>query len=334
MDARLSRRRTPSRTRRDSLPALVLLSLLAPIPALAQGAGTDSVTLAWTAPGDDGNVGTAASYEVRMSSSPITAGNWSGASLVSGPPSPRPAGTRQSHVVRGLTRGTTYYFAIRAADESNNVAGISNVVRWDWILDSAPPSAPKGGKGKKKGQGVVTVEWSPNAEPDLAGYTVYRSLNGATGPFTALNSPTTLSTAYDDSGVPEGAIEVHYQLTASDQSGNESARSSVFRVDVIDAVAASPWTLQAAYPNPSRIGGPVSFPVDFPVAAGAAAELHIVNAGGQIIRRIVLNGLGGGPQTVTWDGGNQAGSQASPGVYTAWLVSGDTRRSTKLVRVP
>ena len=331
MDDRLSRRRTPSRTRRDLLPALVLLSLLAPLPVFAQGA--DSLRLEWTAPGDDGTVGTAASYEVRMSQSPITAGNWGSASVVSGPPNPQSAGTRQGLWVRGLSRGTTYYFAIKTTDDAGNVAPISNVVRWDWILDTAPPGAPVGVKGKKEGKGKSKIEWSPNTEPDLVGYTVYRRLSSS-GSFTALNSPTSLNPSFVDSTVPEDALQVSYQVTATDQAGNESSRSSIVTVDMSEAVAATPWTIEAAYPNPSRIGGPVSFPVEAPVAGAGAAELHIVNAGGQIIRRIVLNGLGGGPQTVTWDGLNQAGAQVSPGVYTAWLVSGDTRRSTKLVRVP
>ena len=83
MDARLSHCQTPSRTRREALPALVLLVLAAsvatisPPPAHAQGA--DSLQLSWTAPGDDGNVGTATRYEMRMSPSPISEANWSSA---------------------------------------------------------------------------------------------------------------------------------------------------------------------------------------------------------------------------------------------------------------
>ena len=332
MDVRLSRRRSPRWTRREALPALVLLLLLAPVAALAQGA--DSLLLAWTAPGDDGSTGTAASYEVRMSTSAITATNWSGATVVPNPPAPQSAGTRQNLVVRGLTRGTTYYFAIKATDDANNTAPISNVVRWDWVFDTAPPAAPTGLTASGDGNGGAWVEWSPNAEPDLAGYTVYRRLTPS-GSFTALNSPTSLANQFHDSSLPAGTTTVWYQISATDQTGNESSRSGVFSLSLEStSAAATAWTLQSAYPNPSRVGGPVSFPVDVPVSGAGTAELHIVNAGGQIIRRIVLNGLGGGPQTVTWDGLNQAGARVSPGVYTAWLVSGDTRRNTKLVRVP
>ncbi len=37
---------------------------------------TSSVALSWTAPGDDGATGTASSYDIRYSTSTITAGNW------------------------------------------------------------------------------------------------------------------------------------------------------------------------------------------------------------------------------------------------------------------
>ena len=129
--------------RGTALVAILVVALtltLGPAPAGAQGGAADTVVLAWTAPGDDGDVGTATQYEMRMSGSPIDDANWSGAAPVSGLPSPLVAGTRQSVVVPGLTRGTIYYFAIRSADESGNWSGISNVLRWDWIYDGAARS--------------------------------------------------------------------------------------------------------------------------------------------------------------------------------------------------
>ena len=42
-------------------------------------------------------------------------------------------------VVRGLTRGTTYYFAVKSYDDVDNVSPLSNVVQWDWVHDTARP---------------------------------------------------------------------------------------------------------------------------------------------------------------------------------------------------
>lgn len=93
----------------------------------AGGATASSVTLSWTAPGDDGNTGTAASYDIRYSTSAITSGNWSSASQVSGEPAPLTAGTSQSFTVTGLSASTTYYFAIKTTDEAANTSALSNV---------------------------------------------------------------------------------------------------------------------------------------------------------------------------------------------------------------
>ena len=48
------------------------------------GATTDSVTLSWTAPGDDGDVGTAATYDIRYSTSPITEATWNSGISIGG----------------------------------------------------------------------------------------------------------------------------------------------------------------------------------------------------------------------------------------------------------
>lgn len=335
MDARLSRRRTPSRVRRDFLPALLLVSTcvaaLAPGLALAQGAGADSVTLAWTAPGDDGTLGTAARYEVRMATSQINDASWNNATPVAGAPSPLPNGTRQGMVVRGLTRGTTYYFAIRSVDDADNTSALSNVVRWDWIIDTAPPSAPSGVNAALENGSDARVRWSANGEPDLAGYTVYRSVS-AGGPFESVSPAGLTSTQFLDTAIPAGTARVWYQVSAIDASGNESARSATISVALTTEVAS--FELLPAYPNPSRGSGPVHIPLNVPTAGAENAELQVVDSGGHRIRTLALTGLGGGPQTLVWDGRNEAGNLVAPGVYTAWLIGVDERRSIKLVRQP
>ncbi|MFD0669852.1 OmpL47-type beta-barrel domain-containing protein [Cohnella sp. GCM10027633] len=94
----------------------------------APTSGTANVNLTWTAPGDDNATGTAASYDIRYSTSTITAGNWASATQATGEPTPAVAGTSQSFDVTGLTADTAYYFAIRASDEASNVGALSNVV--------------------------------------------------------------------------------------------------------------------------------------------------------------------------------------------------------------
>ncbi len=91
------------------------------------GATTSSLDLDWTAPGDDGDSGTATSYDIRYSTSNITSGNWSSATQVSGEPDPSSAGHEESMTVFGLSSGTTYYFAMKTSDEVPNESDLSNV---------------------------------------------------------------------------------------------------------------------------------------------------------------------------------------------------------------
>ncbi len=88
---------------------------------------TTYVTLQWTAPGDDGGIGTSTSYDLRYSTAPINASNFDSATPVAGLPAPSSAGTTESFTVSGLSANTIYYFAIKAEDEAGNVSAISNI---------------------------------------------------------------------------------------------------------------------------------------------------------------------------------------------------------------
>jgi len=80
--------------------------------------------------------------------------------------------------------------------------------------DTTPPAAPTD-VATTAGDGHVALDWTDNSEADLAGYRVYR--DGS-----KIASPTTSS--YDDTGLTNGT-GYSYQLTAVDESGNESAKS-------------------------------------------------------------------------------------------------------------
>jgi len=115
----------------------VFLELVVPTDTLAPAKITDlaasdsqahSINLTWTAPGDDDNAGTAASYDIRYSTAPIMEDNWAEAEECIGEPIPQTAGTKETFIVTGLQPGNTYYFAIKTQDESGNTSSISNVV--------------------------------------------------------------------------------------------------------------------------------------------------------------------------------------------------------------
>ena len=88
---------------------------------------SNRIGLQWTAPGDDGYVGTPSSYDLRWSLAPIVdETGWDAATQVSGEPDPGIAGTVETMQVTGLDVLTTYHFAVRAKDEYGNMGGLSN----------------------------------------------------------------------------------------------------------------------------------------------------------------------------------------------------------------
>ncbi|MBQ0753857.1 MAG: fibronectin type III domain-containing protein [Gammaproteobacteria bacterium] len=89
---------------------------------------TATIQLKWTAPGDDSNNGTASEYTIRYANTPITNGNWDGATNVIGVSIPGASGDAQAFIVKGLSANTTYYFAIKSTDEADNTSTLSNVV--------------------------------------------------------------------------------------------------------------------------------------------------------------------------------------------------------------
>jgi hypothetical protein len=291
------------------------------------------VSVTWTAPGDDGRTGTATGYDLRVLDAPIDNTNWDAATIVPGTPAPRTSGVRQRTVVRGLTRGTSYWFAIKSVDDAGNWSDISNIVRWDWIYDTAPPAAPHGVAAAKQGDSDVHVIWTANTEADLAGYYVYRA-SSASGPFVQVNGSLVTTAEFTDQDVPAGVDAVWYQITARDASNNESARSSAATVSLTETVAsATTWTMETGYPNPSKPGDIVRIPLVVP-GSGGSAIVEITTSTGARVRTIELGSVSGGPVTVQWDGRNEAGRAVAPGPYTAWLISGSTRMSVRLVRLP
>lgn len=105
-----------------------------------------------------------------------------------------------------------YELRLTAADASGNEA--STVVTL--MVDTVPPAPPLGLVGELVAARDVELGWSPNVEPDLAGYHVYRDgVRVSTG---LLAEP-----YFADLGLPEGTYE--YRVSATDQAGLESEGS-------------------------------------------------------------------------------------------------------------
>lgn len=86
---------------------------------------TSAIHLFWYAPSDSGC--RALGYDVRYSTSPIDASNWSSATQVSGEPTPGDVGGTEAMWVSVPSSCTWYYFAIQAQLRNSRTSPLSNV---------------------------------------------------------------------------------------------------------------------------------------------------------------------------------------------------------------
>ncbi len=129
-----------------------------------------SATLAWTAPGDDATQGTAFRYDLRYSTQPINEDNWQYSETANSLYDPQLAGSPETATVTGLAAGTTYYFAIKARDDSWQEAALSNVAM-------ATTKIPRLTWARQR------VYWASWADYQLRHLSVdYRTANTGTGP--------------------------------------------------------------------------------------------------------------------------------------------------------
>ncbi|MDD5688217.1 MAG: discoidin domain-containing protein [Elusimicrobia bacterium] len=87
--------------------------------------GRDTMTLSWSAPGNNEMSGTAFEYSIRSATFPITNANWGTASIYGGF-HPKAPYSSETFTVPGRKPNTLYYFAIRTADEVGNWSDVSN----------------------------------------------------------------------------------------------------------------------------------------------------------------------------------------------------------------
>ncbi|MBD3287332.1 hypothetical protein GF337_00875, partial [candidate division KSB1 bacterium] len=124
----------------------------------ATSATSTSITLNWTAPGDDGIEGRASYYDIRYSENMIDDSNWDQATVAPGLPVPSAPNTAENFVLAGLSPATDYYFAVKTADDAFNWSGLSNIKQ---------ASTSSGGGALMKTDefndpGTLTTLWSAN----------------------------------------------------------------------------------------------------------------------------------------------------------------------------
>ncbi|MBI2669678.1 MAG: fibronectin type III domain-containing protein [Candidatus Yanofskybacteria bacterium] len=185
----------------------------------AVSATQTSITLSWSAPGDDNNVGTASTYQMRWSTIPITDANWNAAFILSGLPAPQIANTTQSYIAIGLSPNVLHYFAMKTLDEANNISPLSNVSsRTTVALPPADTTAPVISNilANSLTTSGATVTWTTNEASDTQ---VEYGTTTSYGSSTTLNTSLVTSHLQLLSGLSAGTL-YHYRVKSKDAAGN------------------------------------------------------------------------------------------------------------------
>ena len=242
----------------------------------------NSISLTWTATGDDGDVGIASKYDVRYSISEITTEeDWNNATQTVGELKPQALGSEESFTVKNLGFNTTYYFAVKVVDDVGNYSGLSNSASGVTVLDDIPPNAVSDLTFLGAEYDAVSLSWTATGDDgdiDMASeYDVRYSTsiiaieadwNEATQ---AQGEPQPQSFGSEENFTIENLefnTTYYFALKAIDKVGNYSGLSNsasgatkdvmvVFHDDMEDGV--NGWTHSGAYDN-WELGEPTSGP--------------------------------------------------------------------------
>jgi len=126
------------------------------------------------------------------------------------------------------------YYYVNAIDTAGNVA--SSRIIYGLIEDTIPPSPPVGLEGIVDSNGVVSLTWTKNPEPDILGYKIFYAnadyhefslLTGQAIPFNNYQDTVTLKTL---------TRNAYYRVIAVDRRFNYSGMSEILEVKRPDTI--------------------------------------------------------------------------------------------------
>lgn len=125
-----------------------------------------------------------------------------------------------------------YYYMIVAVDQSNNESNAAAIMAD--IRDVVAPAKPQGIQAIAS-EGMVKLTWTANAEKDLKGYLIYKSLVGK-NTFVAVNGLPTKLNVYEEKMPKQVKNRFVYKVLAVDSTYNRSDYSDSVIVKLPDVV--------------------------------------------------------------------------------------------------
>ncbi len=295
--------------------------------ACSAGPSPAQLVLGWTAPGNNGAIGTVAGYEVGYSLDSITDALWptSAVNQVGYLVTPVAGGSHQSLTLtadQGLLQGTKYWVGLKAFDSAGNYAPLSNVssastsitIETGGDVCIARPLAPANGALLVSAHPVLTVQNTNCAEPGPHTYFFQVAQD------TFFTNPASVSPR-----VSEGTQLTSWTVIDRLAAGHYFWRVQVDTFPFGDNAYFDLRAQTIAFPNPVSLSkaGQVTFS-DLP----QGSNLLITSVTGDIVKRFTSLPAG----DIKWNALNESGNIVSPGTYL-WYLENSSARG-KIVILP
>lgn len=159
-----------------------------------------------------------------------------------------PSETRQ-FVVPSV--GPSNYVIVAAYDKS----GIEylSMPKFIQLVDSIPPMAPVGLKGSMNSNGIVTLDWTANSEPDIAGYRVFYTTDKYMSYTNLTNKPITDNHFEYEFPLNWLNRNLYFTVVAEDIFYNYSDYSDTIAIKMFDTVPPTPAVFRSYESTDSAI---------------------------------------------------------------------------------
>ncbi|MBN2088861.1 fibronectin type III domain-containing protein [candidate division KSB1 bacterium] len=296
----------------------------------------NSITLTWTAPGDDGATGKkVTSYDLRYQEYYVRDNNfeewWEFAYPVSPEPMASLPGEQQSFKVTGLSIAQEYYFVILSQDDMGNWSDYSNQA----FGTALPVELSTFSITQQKMQ--VLLKWMTTTETNNHGFDIERQRitepvteNWQVIGFVAGHGTSLTPQAYQFADPDRNFGKFGYRLKQIDRDG----RFEYSEILTINIRGPEHFALGQNYPNPFNPETKIEFQIPQEDNSGQSIILRIVNMLGEEVTRFEFSDPTPGFYDVVWDGTNYQGIKVASGIYFYQLITNKILFTRKMTFIP
>ncbi len=290
-----------------------------------------SITLQWTAPGDDGQVGGPVdTLVVGYNTIPYIADEddvnfwWYRATKLVKVPSPAMPGEQQSVLISGLDFFKTYYFGILSRDNKRNVSATAFVSGSTTPVELAAFTA-------QPQRDEIVLTWKTASESNNLGFAIDRRRAPQSGwnavGFVDGRGTTQEPSEYQFIDQPPGFGEWGYRLRQIDIDGSETIYDEIS----VQLAAPSRFELAQNYPNPFNPSTTITW--QLPGDVSGRVILVIYDLLGREICTLRNETAQPGYFSAIWDGRDMRGEPVGSGLYFSVLQAGSYRATRKMIKL-